>query len=107
MKKLREEKQNKFEDMRARAKNETRILNNNLPVNLSNANGGFNNIFKSVHSSNKSITYSRSVMSSMGPIKSFLELSDSMLKLRENFDSVILGKKPLHGSGKQIEEDNL
>lgn len=46
-------------------------------------------------------------MSSMGPIKSFLELSDSMLKLRENFDSVILGKKPLHGSGKQIEEDNL
>lgn len=44
-------------------------------------------------------------MGSMGPIKSFLELSESMLKLRENFDSVILGKKALHGSGKQIEEE--
>ena len=31
-------------------------------------------------------------MGNMGPIKSFAELQDSILKLRENFDSVILGK---------------
>lgn len=44
-------------------------------------------------------------MANMGPIKSFPELQDSILKLRENFDSTILGrKKPLYSGGKLLEE---
>jgi hypothetical protein len=31
-------------------------------------------------------------MGHMGPIKSFGELKDSILKLRENFDAIVLGK---------------
>ena len=30
----------------------------------------------------------------MGPIKGFGELQDSILKIREHFDSVVLGKTP-------------
>lgn len=33
-----------------------------------------------------------SVMGQMGPIKTFGELQDSVLKLRENFDAIVLGK---------------
>lgn len=34
---------------------------------------------------------SMSLMGQMGPIKSFGELQDSLTKLRENFDAIILG----------------
>jgi hypothetical protein len=34
-----------------------------------------------------------SMISHMGPIKTFGDLQDSIMKLRENFDSIILGKK--------------
>lgn len=36
-----------------------------------------------------------SVMGHMGPIKSFGELQDSIMKLRENFDAIVLGKHQL------------
>eukprot|EP00347_Sterkiella_histriomuscorum_P007438 403348921 len=76
MKQLRVEKLQQFQQMRDRARNEMKPQG----------------IFNNSHSSNQSISYSKSIMGNMGPIKSFAELQDSILKLRENFDSVILGK---------------
>jgi hypothetical protein len=38
---------------------------------------------------------SASATGQMGPIKSFGELQDSIMKLRENFDAIVLGKHRL------------
>ncbi len=38
------------------------------------------------------VPYASSVMGHMGPIKSFGDLQDSIMKLRENFDAIVLGK---------------
>ena len=62
MKLVRDQTKNKFEEMRLRALREIR----------------------SRDEPNR--------MGSMGPLKSFGELADSLMKLRENFD-VVIGKK--------------
>ena len=68
MKVLRENTQNKFEEMRDRARREMRCKD--------------------------SVTVSG--MGNMSSLKSFGELNDSILKLRENFDSMIGKYQNLH-----------
>ena len=64
MKEVRDNTKSKFEEMRLKAKNAV-----------------------------KSITSSSvSSVGPMGPIKSFGELQDSIVKMRENFDFIMLGK---------------
>ncbi|CDW87948.1 UNKNOWN [Stylonychia lemnae] len=74
MKIIREQKKDQFLEMRDRARREVK------------GQGIFSD------SIDNRLSYSTQVMAHMGPIKSFGELKDSILKLRENFDAIVLGK---------------
>lgn len=72
MRELREATKTRFEEMRLKARNAV----------------------KSMSSS------SVSSVGPMGPIKSFGELQDSIMKMRENFDFIMLGKVAAFPSGR-------
>jgi len=74
MKIIRDQKKDQFLEMRDRARREVK------------GHGIFSN------SLGNGLSYSTQIMGNMGPIKSFGDLKDSILKLRENFDAIVLGK---------------
>ena len=72
MKLVREQKKPKFDEMRERARHIA--LRGNSSFGGVGLSGGM------------------SIMGHMGPIKSFGELQDSILKLNETFDAIALGR---------------
>lgn len=79
--------------MRQRARRETNLISSGGVLINYNNGGLLNNSFmRGDVAEFNGLGCSASILGTMGPIKSFGDLQDSILKLRENFDAIVMGK---------------